>query len=160
MGEAIIVSGPISVFIDADPLGTCQIRPRILWRREFEPVLNDLGGKVPFDMQYMGQEAVIYLDLNRHDPDVIQSLRTPPLSDTFGVEEFGSIGAVMAQDGHTFALSLNMPYLQKTLVFGSAIFLGPDTEEDGTRHQIQRTAFYAIRQYDPSTGKFKLCEYK
>lgn len=158
MAESIVVTGPVSVYIEDQPLGTCQIRPRILWRREWEPVMNDLGAKVPFDMQYMGMEAIVHLDLNRHDPDVINQLRTPPGSETFGVEEFGSLGTVMVQDGAAFPLVLVFPYLQKSLIFPTSIFMGPDTEEDGVRHQIQRVAFYALRQWDGS--RFTLCTFQ
>lgn len=170
MAARIQVTGPCGAYVITPDfsfalLGTAQVRPRIQWRREWEPVFNDLGGKVPFDMQYMGSDALVSFDLTRHDPDVLESLRALPTMEKskLGTEEFGAIGSLMIQEELAAGLALAFPYstitntgLKNGVHFPNAWLLGPDDEENGTQHQIQRIVFYCLRSFDETTGTFTL----
>lgn len=172
MAQGVQVTGPVGMFVnigDTEPqlIGTCQIRPRIQWRRQWEPVFNDLGGLVPFDMQYMGMDALVIADINRHDPGVVTALRSLPSMNPskFGQEELGDIGSLMIQEGLAAELILAFPYpsvkgvaLTNGISFKAA-WLIDDSEEDGTRHQINRFGFYCLRDFDPEVLKFTLCDF-
>jgi hypothetical protein len=171
MSQHVVVTGPCSAWVSTANeqfalLGTCQIRPRILWRRQFEPVFADIGGNVPFDMMYAGMEAVVFLDLTRYDPEILDACRAlPSLSkEKLGKEVLGDIGTMMMLEDKAGNLTLSFPYsiitsngeLRHGLHFPAAFILSPDMEEDGTRHSIQRVAFYCMRSFDPESMEFTL----
>lgn len=170
MSQVIPVTGPVQVFVDLDGpglelLGTCMTRPRIMFRRKFEPAFSDIGGLVPFDMIYAGSDALVILDINRLDTDTMQCLRAVPTmdEDNIGVEHLGDVGSMMMLEGLGIELSLSFMYGLDAnsgpingLRFPCAFLLGPDTEEDGVRFQIQRLVFYCMRQFDPDSGDMTL----
>jgi hypothetical protein len=149
MAAQIVVTGPTTFTFNGAFVGTCQIRPRVLFRREWEPVFNDIGGKVPLDWQYMGQDALVIGDFTRHDPAVIAAIRALP--GELGVDTVDSLGTPMVQEGKAGNLTLNFLRSGGGISFPAAWLQGPDMEEEGTRHQIQRLIFYCARTFDPGT---------
>lgn len=173
MSTRIEVSGPAGFYVTTASgynfLGTAETRPRILYRRIFEPVYNDVGGSIPFDMQYMGQDALVIADINKIDQAVLQELQTlPDMGGTFGVEAFGSMGSLMIQEGLAADLTLVFPYgqggeaakpgtgLPPGMTFPQAWLLGPDDQQIGTVHEKVRVIFQCLRTYDEGSGSFTL----
>ena len=174
MSTRIECSGPVGFYVTTDNgtqyLGTAQTKPRILWRRIFEPVYNDVGGSIPFDMQYMGHDALVIADINKIDQSVLETLQQMPMiSAPFGEEPFGSMGTLMIQEGKAATLALVFPYggggeaakpgtkLPSGVTFEAAWLLGPDDQQVGTVHEQVRVIFQCLRTYDEGTGAFRLC---
>ena len=174
MATRIEVTGPcafnVTIGGSSSYLGTAETRPRILYRRQWEPVYNDIGGSVPFDMQYMGQDALVMADINKIDQKVLQQLQTLPdmSGGEFGVEAFGSMGSLMVQEELAAQLSLTFPYgqggeaakpgtqLPSGMTFRAAWLLGPDDQQIGTVHEKVRVIFQCLRTYDEGSGAFTL----
>lgn len=143
MSAAIQVKGPALLAFNGNFVGTAEIRPHILFRRQYMPVFNDIGGLIPLDWQYMGQDALLQIDLNRFDPDQIDAMRA--LATPLGVDNFDSIGTLMIQEEVAAEVGLKFLRDGTGLTFQAAWLLGPDRDELGTRHEIQRLIFYCGR---------------
>lgn len=176
MGSQLYCTGPAHVWLQISPggapsyLGTCEESPDIEIRPEFEPVRNDIGGvKVPFDMSYQGEDALIVLDLNRWDEDVLRACQALPGTSAGGNTRGQSgpldVGTLMLTESKTIPVYIVFPFNSKPAMarmpqgyrFFAAYNLGPHRNRPlGTRPRKVLTAFHAIRSFDPAHGTFLL----
>lgn len=178
-------TGPVAVYVStgvtmpgADPytagvplfLGTAEAAPEIHVRPLFAPVNNDIGGALPFDYIFHGEEADIVVDLTRWNEGVYAACAARPNSQDGTRGRFTStdIGSLMATEGLTYGLWLNFPYVSKAAYsvtmpagyrFLSAFMIGPDTILPGTRANKRTCIFKAIRAFAPSDGTLRLYDH-
>ena len=106
-------------------LGICESETRISFAASFEDVMTDFSGSgVPFDTQYMGEQATVSGTLIL-DNDIVYkkcAARIGPGAATagvFGATPVGSIGTLMKTEGACYGLIIASPYASKA-VFSSA----------------------------------------
>lgn len=177
----LYVTGPAHIFVQlpgiAGPqaysyLGTAERYPKISIRPANEPVFNDIGGKVPFDMAHMGEEAFVSADISRWNEPVYAALaaRPRPGSGTRGVNVAGDIGTLYVTEGFAYSLAVLFPYAAKLVYaaagmpagyrFLSSYLVGPDELEPlGTTPRKIRLMWHCLRTYDPSTGSLFLYDH-
>lgn len=150
---------------DSEFFGCAEARPRISIRPHFSPVYTDIGGEAPFDMQYMGEEAYIYADINYYTESVLLKLQSrPSVNGEPGLNEFGDVGTFMALEEKGVQLSISFPYASKSVFsdmpkgyrFYMAFLVGPDEMEVGTKYKRNRCVFHAIRVFDAGEKSFRL----
>lgn len=113
------VTGPATIRIAGQELGTAERYPRYLIRSGWLPFFNDISGPViPNDMLWAGKEAFIYGDINRWNEDVLQFYQSitesaDPLS--WDVEDVGSL---MLHEGLAVPLDILFPYAGKAKYAG------------------------------------------
>lgn len=172
------VTGPAHVFVEVTGgvayLGTTERTPKILIRPAWEPLFNDIGGKVPFDMSYEGEEAFISGDFNRFNESVYADMaaRASALSAPVrGIDTPGNIGALMLTEKLTINLWMLFPYTAKPAMnpagnampsgyhFYATYLVGPDELEPlGTTPRKIRLIWHALRIFD-AQGNFNLYDH-
>jgi hypothetical protein len=165
-----ISSGGVTPFY----LGTCEVAPQIEVTPRFEEVHNDIGGIVPFDKQYGGEEAFIGLDLNRYNEGVYAALAARPNSlvagAVRGLNSALDVGTLMLTEGKNVVLWIVFPFFAKPAMraggmpagyrFPGSILLGPDKLDGlGTRSRKTHLFFEALRLWTPLTGAFTLYDH-
>jgi hypothetical protein len=152
MANAINVTGAALFLWGGEELGTCQFRPRILFRREFEPIWSDVGGLVPYDWCYMGQDALVIADFTRFDIGVVQTAQADSSAGDGTTDSLENIGTMMVSEGMAKPLTIIFRRTGQIIRFPASWLQGPDVEEYGTRHQIERLIFYCARKWSGTTG--------
>lgn len=149
-------------------LGTCRAAPRIQWDPAFEPVINDISGpRKPFDMIYLGKDAMISGDLTVWNWPVWEQIKSlPNTALPSGAQEQGDIGSLMVLEGYSYPIWIHYPFHSKAAMrdagmvaghrFAAGWLMGPIAEDPGNKSNSAHVQFYAINAYDKATGKF-LC---
>jgi hypothetical protein len=151
-------------------LGTCEEKPRIVIRRRGRPVRNDIAGEVPMDLSYMGQEAIIGLDLTRFNEPIVALIDSYPITAAGvggggprGTDLIGDIGTLMVTEGANIGIIIQFPY-SAFAPFGGVNAMPPgyffpfcmpipeEPLEVGTQARITHLMFHAIRGYTPANG--------
>jgi hypothetical protein len=137
-------------------LGTAERAPRIRVRPAWHPVFNDIGGdQIPFDVQYMGEEAFISADLTRWDEEVYKSI-AHRLGNVRGADNNEAVGTLMLLEGKTHEVYVKFPYTSKAAFAGmpqgyhfvACILEGPDELDPlGTVARKINLMWHAIRKY-------------
>ena len=100
-------------------LGTAEVSPQAEIRRQYQPAYNDMSGAVPFDLNFLGEDAVIAIDLTRWDEVVYRTLATSP--GAFGqttamgsprgrYSALNGMGTLQAHDGLSLCVYMVFPY--------------------------------------------------
>jgi len=108
-------------------LGTAEQTPQAEIRRQYQPAYNDLGGAVPFDLSFLGADAIFACDLTRWDETVYRMLAREP-GQIFGIPgtnrgrwgALNGLGSLQAHDGFTTTLYVVFPYGLTAAAVGSA----------------------------------------
>lgn len=111
----VLPTGPILY------LGTAEVSPQAEIRRQYQPAYNDLSGAVPFDLNFLGEDAVLAIDLSRWNDFTYQAIaRAPNQLNTLGVAgSAGSynavgprncMGALQSHDGNSLTVYMVFPY--------------------------------------------------
>src|SRR5438105_3720161 len=113
------VTGPCAIYCGIGALyapiflGHSERGVRIRIAPEYEPVHNDLGGRVPIDWLYEGETAIISADLTRFNEAVYELIAARPRTSTLGsvpgVNVPGDIGTMMITEGFAYPLWLVFP---------------------------------------------------
>ncbi len=102
-------------------LGTAEQTPQGEIRRQFQPAYNDLSGAVPFDLNFLGEDAVFAIDLTRWNESVYGVISSAP-QQTGSVPTPGGIpvrgeysaingmGSLNAHDGNSITVYVVFPY--------------------------------------------------
>ena len=122
VGPQIIKPTPYTPLPTVAPvfLGTAEVSPQGELRRQYQPAYNDMSGAVPFDLNFLGEDAVLAIDLTRWNENVYARLSDAPrqLTSPTGISR-GSypvvgpgvgMGALMAHDGLTTTVYMVFPY--------------------------------------------------
>lgn len=110
------VAGPSGIYcaVANKPLllGVCEESPEVNFQRQWEPLYNALGGRTPSDRSYQGTDALVRVSLTRWSEFVYSRIACVhnPAAGVRGIEEFGSLGTLMATEGAAFALTVRLPY--------------------------------------------------
>lgn len=179
-GPAHVFVGPgtgVSPGISTIPalyLGTCEVSPQIEIAPHFEAVHNDLGGVVPFDEIYEGEEAFIDLDLNRFNEVTYATIAARPSGFTAGpargANTAADVGTLMLTEGKNLILWVVFPFFAKAVMraggmpagyrFPACTLKGPDRLSPvGTRARKIHLLFHALRTWSPTTGAFLLYDH-
>lgn len=167
----IWVTGPCAIYVGlpGSPgtpvfLGHGEEGPRTREIRDFIPVRCDLAGmQAAFDLMYSSKSVEVVVDVIRYNLSVFQAVRAFPNSVANpGIDEWGSRGTLMVQEGIGTNLWLQFPYSAKAsmaglppgLPFVGAVLVGPDESEMGLKPYKIRTMWRCIPRYDPATGRF------
>jgi hypothetical protein len=146
VGAAAVLGGNLAGQRNIVLLGTGRTAPRYLIERAWIPFFNDLGGSaMPFDELYSGTRALVSMDLNFYDPNVLQIIESVPNG------PFSSFGTSALLDQATFMVAEGaaMPLYLRFLNYGKAFYrslglppgvrfafswlLGPDRHEPGSQ---------------------------
>jgi hypothetical protein len=174
-------TGPAHVFVSVYKstlpaiayLGTCEDAPRIKIVRKWREIHNDIGGDEAFDRSYMGRAALISLDLNRFDEDVMQRIEAMPnaIVGRDGAELFGDIGTIVGLEAASLGIYVQFPYSVKAAFqvapsqmpagyrFPRCVPLDDEMYPLGTKARKNNIAFVAQRIYNPTTGDFLLYDH-
>lgn len=155
-------------------IGTCETRPRIISKPTYRPVYNDIGGDVPFDRLYQGEEHLIIGTFTRWEEIAVREMQNRPLS-SFGQGAPGSLlrrgritagdtGTLMVTEGFAYELLLYFSHFAKTFFAGNAMppgyrfkaayLEGPDDRENGTCDNKFRLIWYAGRRLTMAPSGF------
>ena len=154
-------------------LGTAQQKPRIRIKRNYTPVMNDIGGEEPFDWSYQGQAGMVSVVLSRWNESVYNALANEPnplrALPLVGNDFDGDIGTLINTENVSIPLWVRYPYGPAQLApkvamvantmragyrFLAAFLLGPDDLEPGTRPYQITLNFYCTRVYVPAQRRF------
>lgn len=102
-------------------LGTAEQTPQAEIRRQYHPAYNDMSGAVPFDLNFLGEDAIFAVDLTRWDERVYGILASAPqqmgnIPAAGGVavrgsyHAFNGMGILQAHEGNTITLYVVFPY--------------------------------------------------
>ena len=114
------VNGPAEIHIGTAPTGTLtffgwsEAGVRITFDGAFEDVPSDIagGGRIPFDLQYMGMQAFISADVNVYKETTLYDLLNRVNDGTLDPGEIGSgeVGSLMRLEALDFRLLIYAPY--------------------------------------------------
>ena len=172
VGPTIYSLGQLGLTASLQYLGTAEYAPNIQIRSGWEPVHNDIGGKIiPFDQSYQGEEGFTFVDLNRYNEIVLARIQArprphfgnpqPPRGHTYP----GDIGSLMIQEAMAYSVVVYFPYAAKPAMAGMppayrfpfSWLLGPDDlKEMGTKPRKIGLVFYHGRGFNPQNGEFLL----
>lgn len=164
------VTGPAGIWVNVAGapafLGHCERSPSIQIRPYYTPVFSDFAGqRVPLDMIYDGEEAMVSLDLTRYNESVYTVLSSRPGAAIRGTNIPGDIGTLMLLEGRTFDMWVTFPYAAKAVMssgvgltsggampagyhFYAAYLEGPDDLGPlGTTARRLRLNFHCIRNF-------------
>jgi hypothetical protein len=153
-------------------LGTAEESPAIQIEPLYEPVVNTLGGKTPFDVSYQGEMAKTAVTLNRFNEDTYRVLvanRPSPLG-TRGLNGPLDVGSLILTEGLYLTFWMTFPFVSKAVMaagnmplgyrFPATIPAGPDELAPlGTVPRKLRLLFWHLRLWDVSTGQFLLYDH-
>lgn len=155
-------------------LGTGRVAPESNVRREYEPVMNDVGGsKIPIEMLSEGRQATTVVDLTRWNQNVINALEEIRSNGNaaLGTDLNGDIGAAMILEGYSYATWLVYPFSNKVAYQNVASGAMPKgvkflaswgTEfirRGGTKANEYHISLQHLPIYDGKTGSMKLYTY-
>jgi hypothetical protein len=169
------VTGPAHIYCGVGPnksplyLGTAERYPKISIRPHFKPTFTDIGGDVPFDMSFQGEEGFVSADISRWNEITYAIMaarprhRHPlfPRGSTFN----GDIGTLMLAEGAAYPIWVVFPYaavnggkaafadMPAGFRFVSSYLMGPDELEPlGTTPQKERLIWHCLRSFYITTG--------
>jgi hypothetical protein len=156
-------------------LGTCEVTPQQEIQRETDVVFNDLSGKVPLDILFLGEHAFITMDLTRWNEPVYAILAAQPtnlaLINVRGFYGVQDMGAMYMHEGWGIELLLvfsravpgsiyaanGMPPCYR---FPMSVFTGPDRHHQmGSRAKKLHLTFHAIPLWNYTTRGFLLYDH-
>ncbi len=168
-------TGPAHIFIGVGPggapiyLGTCEGAPRIEHRAALEPVMNDISGpRVPFDKMWVGEEAMVSVDMTRwNEPVRALALSRWQRGGVIprGTENTFARGTLLITEGMAFGLWVLFPNsifnpamatLPNGYRYPAAWVETPESLEPGVRPYKTRMVFSALGVYTPAVGGFLL----
>jgi len=169
----IYVAGPCEIHCGVGAngalafLGWSESGVRISLNPEWDDVPADLAGsRMPADVQFMGETAMISADLKIWNNVVYASCasRGNPFSGTRGQIPFGQIGGLMITEKAAYRILVYNSYTTKTSQnsfnswnFFAGWLAGPDVIDPlGTKAAKIRVVFRAIPIYDSLTGNWAL----
>jgi hypothetical protein len=101
-------------------LGTAEVSPQAEIRRQYQPAYNDLSGAVPFDLNFLGEDAVIAIDLTRWNETTYAALANAPAQLASpgiiprgsypAIGGAGGMGSLQAHDGFSVVVYMVFPY--------------------------------------------------
>lgn len=102
-------------------LGTAEQTPQAEIRRQYQPAYNDLSGAVPFDLNFLGEDAIFAIDLTRWNESVYGIISSAPqqmgvvptaggIPLRGGYSALNAMGGLQAHDGNTITLYAVFPY--------------------------------------------------
>lgn len=152
--------------------GTAKISPQIELRAEWEPVFNDLGGKVAFDTAFMGEEALTSIEFTRWVEPVYAQLANRPTpgggiaGGIRGLTGPLDVGSLMLTEGLNFGLYIIFPFarakrayatLPRGYFFPGTFLMGPDKHNQmGTHPKELFLLFHSLRLFNKDTGQLLL----
>ena len=121
MGPRSLRATAYTVLATGPPLflGTAEVSPQAEVRRQFQPAYNDLSGAVPFDLNFLGEDAILAVDLTRWNEFTYARCATAPgqlstpLASRGGYGTVGptkGMGSLQAHDGSCLTVYLVFPY--------------------------------------------------
>jgi hypothetical protein len=152
-------------------LGTSEQAPKIELHDEWEPIFNDLSGKVPYDMSYQGEMAHTFASLTRWNEPVLAVIqkRTRLGANIRGLDQIGDIGSLMLTQGQAYTLWVVFPFVTNPAFstggmpagyrFPASYLKGPDDMPIGTRARKVGIIWESLRAYDPTRGLFLLYDH-
>lgn len=113
-------------------VGTAEQTPQSEERYQQQPAYNDLSGAVPFDLNFLGGDAIFAIDLTRWDERVLAILNSQPqqmgvVPAAGGAGARGSysavsgMGVLQAHEGNTITLYAVFPYGAPAATPGAAM---------------------------------------
>ena len=165
-------TGPAHSFVQygsARPLylGTCKISPQIEIKKSTKAVYNDLGGEVPFDVAYMGKEAMTVVDLTRWNEKTYETIASSP-QQIFGGGTDGplDIGSLYLTEGLGFTFYVVFPFATQKKAYSTlpagyrfpgSYLVGPEKHQQmGTHPKELLLMFHHLRLFNAATGAFLL----
>jgi hypothetical protein len=112
---------PVAAVTSPQFLGTAEQTPQAEIRRQYHPAYNDLAGAVPFDLNFLGEDAIFAIDLTRWDERVYARLASSPqqtgaipaagsTSARGGYNAVNGMGILQAHEGNTITVYMAFPY--------------------------------------------------
>ncbi len=169
----IYVTGPCAIFTGSSAnnspvfLGHAERGVAINIRPQWRPAYSDLGGSVPFDMLYEGEDALVNADVSRYNESEYR--RLADRATTFaggtserGINDPGEIGSLMLTESIAYSLWIRFPYATKAVMqaqqmpagyrFKAAYLQGPDALQGlGTQGPRKvNMVFHCLRDFDVS----------
>ncbi len=162
-------TGPALLYVGVGPgrapvfLGTTEHTPRIIKRKNYKPLFNDLAGQmIPYDKSFQGEDCLVISELTRLNWPVYNRITCAP--DAFGgvpgMNFPGDMGTLMMTEGGSYFLWVVFPYAAKPAFatmspgyrFFSAFLEDADTlAEVGTNPVKVMVAWYCGRVIVPVT---------
>lgn len=126
--------------------------------------MTDLSGtQVPFDTQFMAQDALIHADLTKFNENVMQLVQTAISGGTLGAGSTTAIGSLMVAESNAYRLLLYPPYLAKTFEtdmpaynFLEAYLVDSNDIEISSGVKKVRCVWRAIPQWNEASGGWTL----
>lgn len=145
-----------------DYIGTGEMAPDIIKQTKFDPVFNDLGGSLPWDYLFQGEEAVVPVNFTVFNWSVLSKLNAMPIpSGTPGTFGTGGVGTLMLTEGYAYHLWLHFPYYSYKTIFSTASmvngyhfwasFADSIVIQPGTKANKARVNFKCVRLYQPAS---------
>jgi hypothetical protein len=137
-------------------LGTAENNPRIEIRPAYSPYFNNLfSPKVPMDLLFQGEEAFLYLDVNRFNFTVWNAMHSRPSpTGTRGTWTAGQLGSFQIFEANAYAFTVQFPYaraksamagLEYCYRFYNVTPVGPDSLEPiGMDYHKRRIILHAL----------------
>jgi hypothetical protein len=135
-GLSFKVAGPcIHTIGSSGILGTCERTPKVQILREWEDVMNAIGGtRIPSDRTFQGEHALISSLFTRFDLSVWTDAKN------YGTK----YGSLLIQGSWSFSLTLQFPYMGTGFTFPVVELAGPDDfDEIDTTAMKQGLVFHA-----------------
>lgn len=135
LGAQLWVNGPAAVQVGTGSAGALQHLGftengvRISFDAKFEDIHTDISGPmIPHDVQMMGEQAYITLDMNKFDEVVLEHLMVRMATATYiaaysslpGRPGSKAIGTLMQTESAVVRLLINAPYASKAVFFNSS----------------------------------------
>ena len=145
-----------------DYLGTGEFAPDIIKQPKFDPVYNDIGGSLPFDYLFQGEEAAVPITLTKFNWNVLYKINAlPDPTELPGRYQSYDIGSLMVTEGLAYALWCHFPYYSDKTIFSTANMVAgyhffaswadSVVVSGGTKANKVRVNFKCIRVYQPSS---------
>lgn len=147
---------------NVDYVGTGEIAPDIIKQTKFDPVYNDLGGSLPWDYLFNGEEAVIPINLTVFNWSVVNKLDASPRPNgTPGFYDANAIGSLMMTEGLAYHMWLVFPYAASKAIYSAAgmpagyhfwaSWCDSLVVQPGTKANKIRINMRAVRLYQPAS---------
>lgn len=153
-------------------LGTPERPADIDIRPYYEDVINDLaGGLCPFDMMFVGQDALITFDLTAWNAPVLEMLKnfgSPGLAGAAGTDAQYDRGSLMLTENKAWQLFIGYPRsalpsmstLPSGYRFVACFLQGPHKMTPGLKPYKERCVIRALSAYNPDQKKFGLYDHE
>lgn len=146
-------------------VGTGEIAPDIIKQTKFDPVFNDIGGSLPFDYLFQGEEALIPITLTKFNWTVLTRMNSMPnpRSGQPGYYQATDTGTLMVTEGLAYHFWMHFPYYSNKTIFSTAGMVagyhfwatwteGPFVVQGGTKANKIRLNQKCVRVYQPASN--------